>query len=58
MCTVQSNLKVSRRHLVAPKVFLLPALVQGGLELLAQSLGVLATLVLGHAEQDRGSIGG
>ena len=51
-------LEIRRRHLVAPKVLFLPALVQGGLQLLAQPLGVLATLVLRHAEQDRSSIGG
>ena len=51
-------LKIRRRHLVAPKVLFLPSLVQGGLQLLAQPLGVLATLVLRHAEQDRSSIGG
>ena len=53
-----TNLKISRRHLVAPKVLLLPALVQRRLELLAQPLGVLAPLVLRHAEQDRSSICG
>ena len=44
--------------LVAPEVLLLPALVEGAAELLAQPLGVLAPLVLGHAEQDGRGVGG
>ena len=35
---------------------LLASLVQGALQLLAEPLGVLAPLVLGHAEQDRGGV--
>ena len=55
-----SYLKVSRCHvtsLPSPHA-LLASLVQGALQLLTEPLGVLAPLVLGHAEQDCGGIGG
>jgi hypothetical protein len=40
------------------RLLLLAPLVQGRLELLTQPLGVLPALVLGHTEQDSGSVRG
>ena len=54
---LESDLEICRRHLVvAPEVLLLAPLVQGRLELLAQPLGVLPALVLGHTEQHCGGV--
>ena len=54
---LEPDLEVCRRHLVvAPEVLLLAALVERGLELLAQPLGVLPALVLGHPEQHCGGV--
>ena len=44
--------------MTVPESSLLAPLVEGALELLAESLGVLPSLVLGHAEQNGGGVGG
>ena len=53
---VESYLQVGRGHLTVPEVLVLSSLVQGGLELLAKPLGVLAALVLRHAEENGGRV--
>ena len=53
-----SHLKVSRCHVPVPQSSLLSSLVQGTLQLLAESLGVLPALVLRHPEQHGSSVGG
>ena len=54
-----SNLNVSWCHVsTIPPQAILTSLVQGTLQLGAQPLGVLSSLVLGHSEEDSSSIGG
>ena len=53
-----SYLKVSRCHVTVPQSSLLASLVERALQLLAESLGVLPSLVLGHPEQHGSGVGG
>ena len=44
--------------MTVPESSLLAPLVEGALELLAESLGVLPSLVLGHTEEHSSGVGG